>query len=327
MACGGGGGSSSSSSSGGTPARPTITSFIASKTSLDNPEAVTLSWRTSGSTRCMASGGWSGNITPVASGASPQDVNTTTSYSLQCFNAAGVASGTKSVTVTVKNTVCTPNNTCADEKCTFDSCFNNCGDEIQGKKICDNLEVDITCASPGFICQSGTFCANGAQKLSACNNGLGSCCLVTRSDGGGPPGGGGATTTPSSSLVPCGRSIDDSNTAEVETDPCTICHIIVGGNRLMTWGRNIMSIIAITVIVAMGILYIVSAGNEGMMKTAKSGMMAALVGFAIMLSAWLIVNVVMNVLVDKGSPDKPFLGLMQDGKFYFYCDTRSNGNR
>ncbi len=142
-----------------------------------------------------------------------------------------------------------------------------------------------------------------------------------------PLSSGGATTTPSSSLVPCGRSIDDSNTAEVETDPCTICHIIVGGNRLMTWGRNIMSIIAITVIVAMGILYIVSAGNEGMMKTAKSGMMAALVGFAIMLSAWLIVNVVMNVLVDKGSPDKPFLGLMQDGKFYFYCDTRSNGNR
>ena len=95
----------------------------------------------------------------------------------------------------------------------------------------------------------------------------------------------------------------------------------------MTWGRNIMSIIAITVIVAMGILYIVSAGNEGLMKTAKSGMLAALIGFAIMLTAWLIVNVLLTVLVDTGSPDKPFLGLMQEGRFYFFCDTSSNVNR
>ena len=125
------------------------------------------------------------------------------------------------------------------------------------------------------------------------------------------------------SLVPCGRS---SGSPE-EMAPCTICHIIVGGNRLMTWGRNIMSIIAITVIVAMGILYIVSAGNEGLMKTAKSGMLAALIGFAIMLTAWLIVNVLLTVLVDTGSPDKPFLGLMQEGRFYFFCDTSSNVNR
>lgn len=137
----------------------------------------------------------------------------------------------------------------------------------------------------------------------------------------------GGNSAPSSSLVPCGRNIDDSNTTEVETAPCTICHIVVGGNRLITWGRNIMSIIAITVIVAMGILYIVSAGNEGLMKTAKSGMLAALVGFAVMLTAWLIVNVVLTVLVDTGNPDKPFLGLMQDGRFYFYCDTSSETNR
>jgi hypothetical protein len=83
-----------------------------------------------------------------------------------------------------------------------------------------------------------------------------------------------------------------------------------------------MSIIAITVIVAMGIPTS-SAGNEGMMKTAKSGMMAAR-RICYHASAWLIVNVVMNVLADKGSPDKPFLDLCRMGNL-FYCDTVQMG--
>lgn len=120
------------------------------------------------------------------------------------------------------------------------------------------------------------------------------------------------------SLVPCGRN--DGSPAEKA--PCTVCHIIVGGNGVIQWGLKIMSIIAIVVIFAMGILYIVSAGDQGLMQKAKGGIVAALIGFAIMLAAWLIVNIVLTVLVDKSK--EPFLGLVQKGTFNFSCDTSSN---
>lgn len=87
-------------------------------------------------------------------------------------------------------------------------------------------------------------------------------------------------------LVPCGRS---SGTA-AEMSPCTVCHLVVGAKNLMDWGLKVMTFFALAVIVAMAIMYIVSTGDQGMMGTAKSGITAALAGFAIMLSAWLIVS-------------------------------------
>ncbi|OIQ04544.1 MAG: hypothetical protein COZ86_02255 [Candidatus Moranbacteria bacterium CG_4_8_14_3_um_filter_41_13] len=120
-------------------------------------------------------------------------------------------------------------------------------------------------------------------------------------------------------LIPCGRN---SGTAS-EMAPCTICHIIVGGAGLITWGLGIMTVVAICVIVAMAILYIVSAGYDGLMTTAKGGIKASLIGFAVILGAWLIVNVVLTMLsVDRGA-GKPLAGLIQTNAFTFTCDTTS----
>ncbi len=119
-------------------------------------------------------------------------------------------------------------------------------------------------------------------------------------------------------LIPCGRNIG----TEAERSPCTVCHIIVGGNGLVTWGLKIMTTIAVTVIFAMGVLYIVSAGNPGMMEKAKGGIWAALIGFGIMLAAWLIINVILTTLVSKSK--EPFMGLISTGAFTFSCDTISN---
>ncbi len=88
-----------------------------------------------------------------------------------------------------------------------------------------------------------------------------------------------------------------------------------------------MGVIAITVLFAMAVLYVVSAGDESMMKTAKGGIWAALIGFAIMLSAWLIVNTVLSILVDTTDNSKPLFGLVQAGKFTFSCDTSSNAKQ
>lgn len=123
-------------------------------------------------------------------------------------------------------------------------------------------------------------------------------------------------------LIPCGRSGADATAAE--RAPCTICHIIVGGKGIIDWGLRVMTFAAIAVIVAMAIFYIVSTGNEGMMTTAKGGIKAALVGFAVMLSAWLIINMVLSIMAVDESPGKPLSGLRQNGTFSFTCDTSSS---
>lgn len=121
-------------------------------------------------------------------------------------------------------------------------------------------------------------------------------------------------------IIPCGRS---SGSTE-EQAPCTVCHIVVAGNNVIKWGTGIMGVIAVTVLFAMAVLYVVSAGDEGMMKTAKGGIWAALIGFTVMLSAWLIVNTVLSVLADTTTTGAPLAGLVQSGKFVYSCDTASN---
>ncbi|MDO8565881.1 MAG: hypothetical protein Q7S04_01695 [Candidatus Moranbacteria bacterium] len=121
-------------------------------------------------------------------------------------------------------------------------------------------------------------------------------------------------------LIPCGRSTDDPSTTTInETDKCTICHIIVGGQGIMDWGLKVMTFVAIAVIVAMAVLYIVSAGNDGMMTTAKGGIKAAFIGFAVMLGAWLIISTTIRIF----SATIPGLDITSNG-FSFSCNTTSS---
>ncbi|MBI2439521.1 MAG: hypothetical protein HYV45_02895 [Candidatus Moranbacteria bacterium] len=127
--------------------------------------------------------------------------------------------------------------------------------------------------------------------------------------------------TSNAALVPCGRSQDDATTTNIdESKPCTACHIIVGGQGVISYGLQIMTYIAIAVIVAMAILYIVSSGNESTMKTAKGGIFAALIGVTVMLSAWLIVSTILSIF----SANIPGLQKDANGTFSFSCDTTSN---
>lgn len=121
-------------------------------------------------------------------------------------------------------------------------------------------------------------------------------------------------------FIPCGNN----SGSPAEQAPCTVCHVIVGGNGLIKWGLGIMTVVALTMLFAMAVLYVVSAGDQGLMQTAKSGIKAGLIGFAVMLSAWLIVNIVLTVLADTTTSGKPLFGLVQNGAFNFSCDTTSN---
>jgi hypothetical protein len=93
-------------------------------------------------------------------------------------------------------------------------------------------------------------------------------------------------------LVPCGRS--DQGTM------CKLCDLIVGIKGLIDYGFVIFVVLALVMIVIAGVVYIVSAGNEGMMESAKGLLKNALIGFAVILGAWLIINVALWLISAKG---------------------------
>lgn len=120
-------------------------------------------------------------------------------------------------------------------------------------------------------------------------------------------------------LVVCGLNQDDSATAMNEAATCTMCHVIYMAANLVKWMMQMMTVIAIAIIFAMGVWYIVSVGNPSTISKAKSGIWAALIGFALILSAWLIVNLVLSLLANSGM----LSSFQQTGAFTFSCNADS----
>lgn len=123
-------------------------------------------------------------------------------------------------------------------------------------------------------------------------------------------------------LIPCGLTVDDANQTGDQTVKCTLCHLVVGINSIIVFLRNIMSAVAIAVIVAMAFIYITSAGDEGRMRFAKGGIAAALIGFAIILLAWVIVNFVLSIQDTSGNSIFNST-LVRTGWDSFQCNTTS----
>ena len=77
--------------------------------------------------------------------------------------------------------------------------------------------------------------------------------------------------------------------------------------------------LALVAIFFSGVMYIISSGDEGMMTSAKGFLKASLIGFAVVLGGWLIVNVTMWVLGAQGD-----LGIGIEKWNKFTCNTKSS---
>ena len=95
--------------------------------------------------------------------------------------------------------------------------------------------------------------------------------------------------TVSGGLVPCGTG----------TTACTLCDFIIGFHNLLDFFRKLIIMVALGGITIAGVMYVISNGDETAMKTAKEFMTASVVGFAIVIGAWLIINVTMWLMADK----------------------------
>lgn len=118
----------------------------------------------------------------------------------------------------------------------------------------------------------------------------------------------------SAGLVPCGTN--------EHPEACTLCHILIGGQGIITWGMGIMVTIGIALIMISGIVYIVSVGDSGRMSTAKDMIGKVLGGLALILCGWLIVNTIISVLAS----DTMGIGIQKENWYTFRCDATSTAN-
>jgi ABC-type nickel/cobalt efflux system permease component RcnA len=100
-------------------------------------------------------------------------------------------------------------------------------------------------------------------------------------------------------IVPCGHD-----------KACTLCDLITGMKKLFDYGIKIIAVITLACATFAGVMYVVSSGNESTMESAKNFLKASLIGLAVVLCAWVIVNTVITVLMPtKTATDaEKFLG-------------------
>lgn len=116
-------------------------------------------------------------------------------------------------------------------------------------------------------------------------------------------------------LVPCGNG----------NDPCTLCHFIIGFYNMVSVMLKLVVTAALAGIFISGVMYIISSGDETMMTGAKNFLKASVIGFVVVLGAFLIVNVTMWALSAKDSNGDGVsdMGVGQAGWFSFTCSTES----
>jgi hypothetical protein len=92
-------------------------------------------------------------------------------------------------------------------------------------------------------------------------------------------------------LVPCGKCVlVDGNPTYI---PCQLCHFIIMAEGIFDFILfRMIPVIAILLIIIGGVMYVVSAGNATSINRAKSIITSVLMGLAIILTTWLIINTV-----------------------------------
>ena len=98
-------------------------------------------------------------------------------------------------------------------------------------------------------------------------------------------------TTHAAGLVPCGT--------DEKPEACTLCHLVVGFSELTKFFLKVLVAISLAGITISGVMYVVSAGSDKAITQAKSFLTASVIGFAVVLGAWVIVNTTMWLLATR----------------------------
>lgn len=97
--------------------------------------------------------------------------------------------------------------------------------------------------------------------------------------------------------------VNDPNCANAyDPDNYGLCEIVSLANNVIQFSIGLISVLAAIIMVYAGYLLVSSRGNVGQMERAKVMFTNILIGMVIMLSAFLVINTVLGILVGKNSP-------------------------
>jgi len=82
---------------------------------------------------------------------------------------------------------------------------------------------------------------------------------------------------------------------------CNFCHLLSTGKNVIDLLFQVLIIAAVVMIVVAGFKLVTSAGNVSAMQSAKGMLTNVIIGFVIVLSAWLIVDTIIKMLVGQNS--------------------------
>lgn len=81
---------------------------------------------------------------------------------------------------------------------------------------------------------------------------------------------------------------------------CDACDLIKMTNRIVNFLITLLTIAATVMVVVAGFRLVTSGGDTGAMQSAKKMFTNVLIGFVIVLSAWLLVDTVLKTLTSDG---------------------------
>ena len=84
-----------------------------------------------------------------------------------------------------------------------------------------------------------------------------------------------------------------------EGPDCNICHLAALAQRILNFLIILATSVATAIFMYAGFLYLMAGGDPGKVSKAHSLFWNVIVGLVIMLSAWLIVDIFMSVLLNK----------------------------
>jgi len=95
---------------------------------------------------------------------------------------------------------------------------------------------------------------------------------------------------------------------------CNACHVVKLGNELIIWLFGIIFLLFAVLMMYAGFGLVTSGGNPAALQSAKSMFTNALIGLLIVMSAWLIVDTIMQALVGGGGgEDDAAAGELRNG--------------
>lgn len=85
--------------------------------------------------------------------------------------------------------------------------------------------------------------------------------------------------------------------AQCSGNDCTACNLVHLANGVIQWLIGILFVVFAILVAIAGVRLVVSGGNSRALDAAKETFINAIIGFLIILSAWLIIDTVMRALV------------------------------